>query len=109
MESISQNVDNIAQNEMEKFRAKILTSPRTEQLYCDILISAIWSDGHQGSLKKPDYVFGDSSDCKERRSTKHITFSFVDTTGETITLSTKHTYKRGPSTLAPQADHDGRR
>ncbi|XXG76758.1 hypothetical protein AAC387_Pa08g1047 [Persea americana] len=96
---ISRNVDNIVGAEMERFRAKLLTSPRTKQLYHNILISGVWSDRNQGSLKKPDYVFGDSSDCKERHSTKHITFSFVDTKGETITVSTKHTYRRGSSAL----------
>lgn len=48
MEHISQNVDNIVESEMENFRAKLLSSRRTEQLYCDILISGVWSDGHQG-------------------------------------------------------------
>ena len=99
MEHISRNMDNIAQNKMEKFRAKLLTSPRTEQLYLDILISGVWSDGNLGSLKKPNYVFGDSSDCKEHHSTEHITFSFIDTTRETITVSIEHTYRRGSSAL----------
>ena len=73
MEHISRNVDNIVEAEMERFRTRLLTSPRTEQLYRDILINAVWSDGRQGSLREPDYIFGDSGDCEERHSTKHIT------------------------------------
>lgn len=95
MEHISQNVDNIVQIEVEKFRARLMTYLRTEQLYCDILISGVWSDGRQGSLRKPDYVFSDSSDCEEHHSTEQITFSFVDTTGKIIIVSTEHTYIRG--------------
>ena len=85
---------------MEKFRAKLLTSLRTEQLYGDILISGVWSDENRGSLKKPDYIFVDNSDCKERHSTEHITFSFIDTIGETIITSTEHTYRRGSFAVA---------
>lgn len=81
------------------FRAKLLTSLRTEQLYRNILISDVWSDRNRGSFKKPDYVFGGRSDYKEHHSTEHIT-SFVDTTVETITVSTEHTYRRGSSALA---------
>lgn len=66
MENISQNANNIAQAELEKFRTKLLTSPRTEQLYHDIFVNVVWCDGHQESLRKPDYIFDDSSDCEER-------------------------------------------
>lgn len=100
MEHISQNVENIFETEMERFRTKLLTSSRTEQLYRDILINATWSDKRQGSLRKLDYVFGDSNDCEEHHSTEHIAFLFVHTTRETIKVSTEHTYRRGFSALA---------
>lgn len=88
IENISHNMDNIAGVEIERFMTRLLTSPKIEQLYRDILINVVWSDGRQGSLKKPDYIFGDSSDFEERHSTVHITFSFVHSTRETITVST---------------------
>lgn len=67
---------------MEIFYEKLLTS-RTEQLYHAILINAPCNDGRQGSLRKPDYIFGYSSDHEDRHSTECITFSFVHTNGET--------------------------
>lgn len=97
MENTSRNVDNIVQVEMERFRTRLLASPTIKQLYRDTLINAIWSDGCQGSLRKPDYILGDNNDCEERHSTEHITFSFVHTTGETITVSIEHTYTKGSS------------
>lgn len=100
MEHISRNMDNIIRDDMERFRTKLLTSPRTKQLYRDILINTVWSDGSPGSLRKSDYIFGDSSDCEERHSIEHITFSFVLSTRETIIVSTEHTYKRGSFALS---------
>ena len=100
MEHISHNVDNIVGAEMKRYRAKLLASPRMEQLYRDLLVNSIWSDGHQGSLKKPYYIFGDRGDCEERHSTEHITFSFIHSSGETITVSTEHAYKRGSFSLS---------
>ena len=100
MENISCNVDNIVEFETERFRTRLLTSPRTKHLYWDILINTVWSDGRQGSLRKPDYIFGAGSDCEKRHSTEHITFSFVHSTRETITVSIEHTYKRGSFALS---------
>lgn len=100
MEHISRNVDNIVVVEMERYRAKLLASPKKEQLYRDLLENSIWSDGRQGSLKKPYYIFGDSGDCEERHSTEHITFSFIHFIGETIIVSTELTYKRGSFVLS---------
>ena len=71
----------------------------SERVYIDLLTNPLWSDGHQGVLDKPEYIFGDSKDCYDRHPSELVTLSFISNQREIVTVSTQDTYKRSSSAL----------